>query len=396
MASPASGRIAIAGGGIGGLACALGLARRGVESVVLEQAPSFGEVGVGLQVAPNALAVLDALGVGDEAKRNALLIERLVVRDSVTGETIIDVPIGPAFRARFGNPYAVAHRADIHGALLRGCQSFPSIALRTRSRVVDFESRDGGVSVRLASGERVEAAALVGADGVRSTVRAKIIGDGEPLAVGAYIYRALIPADVMPRDERKPYPTLWVGPGTHVIYYPVRDWSVFNLGATVVAGSVERGEAEAPADEALAWFAGHHPDLMRILRLPARFNRYIIRHRQPVDSWTAGRVTLLGDAAHPMVQYLAQGAAMALEDALCLAAAIADRPADVEAALQRYQAQRIVRATRVQMSSLMLDKFYHARGVERLVRNSVFEGRSTEEFYDRLSWLYRSPGYGRG
>jgi len=396
MASRTSGRIAIAGGGIGGLACALGLARRGIASVVLEQAQSFGEVGVGLQVAPNALAVLDALGVGQEAKKNALLIERLVVRDSVGGETVFDVPVGAAFRERFGNPYAVAHRADIHGALLRGCEAYPSIELRTRSRVVDFESHDAGVSVRLASGEVVAAAGLVGADGVRSQVRAKIVGDGEPVAVGAYIYRALIPADVMPKDEHKPYPTLWVGPGTHVIYYPVRDWSVFNFGATVLAGSVDRGEAEAAPDEALAWFPGHHPDLMRILRLPARFNRYIIRHRPPVERWTAGRVTLLGDAAHPMVQYLAQGAAMALEDAICLANAVAETPGDVERALARYQDLRIVRATRVQMSSLMLDKFYHARGVERLVRNSVFEGRTPEEFYDRLSWLYRSPAYVRG
>ncbi|HEX7007373.1 MAG TPA: FAD-dependent monooxygenase [Alphaproteobacteria bacterium] len=243
MAARARGPIAIAGGGIGGLACALGLAQRGFEVVVLEQAQAFGEVGVGLQVAPNALAVLDALGVGDEAKKDALLIERLVVHDSATGEKFIDIPVGEAFCERFGNPYAVAHRADIHGALLRGCEASHSVELRTRSRVVDFAARDDGVIVMLASGETVEAAALVGADGVRSAVRNKVIGDGEPLAAGAYIYRALIPAADMPKDEHKPYPTLWVGPGTHAIYYPVRGWSEFNFAITVLTDSLDKAKA---------------------------------------------------------------------------------------------------------------------------------------------------------
>ena len=395
MAARAGGRVAIAGGGIGGLACALGLAQRGFEVVVLEQARAFGEVGVGLQVAPNALAVLDALGVGEEAKKDALLIERLVVHDSMTGEKFIDVPVGAAFRERFGNPYAVAHRADIHGALLRGCEAAPSVELRTRSRVVDFDAREDGVAVSLATGETIDASALVGADGVRSAVREKIVGDGEPLAVGAYIYRALIPAADMPEDERKPYPTLWVGPGTHAIYYPVRGWSDFNFAITVLTESLEKGEGLAPPEEALACAHGHHGSLLRVMRIPPRFNRYIIRHRHPVDSWTAGRVTLLGDAAHPMVQYLAQGAAMALEDAICLANCARDAGGDMAGAFQDYESRRIVRATRVQMSSLMLDKFYHARGIERLVRNSVFEGRTTEEFYDRLSWLYTSPDYVR-
>jgi 3-hydroxybenzoate 6-monooxygenase len=396
VTSRTAGRVAIAGGGIGGLGCALGLARHGFDVVVLEQARSFGEAGVGLQVAPNALAVLDALGVGAEAKKNALFIERLVVMDSVSGEKVLEIPTGPAFEKRFGNPYAVAHRADIHGALLRGCQSFRSIELSTDSRVVDFDTHDRGVSVRLATGDLLEAAALVGADGIRSQIRAKIVGDGEPPSAGAYIYRALIPAADMPKDEQKPYPTLWVGPGTHAIYYPVRDWAAFNFAATVVASDgTAKGEGEATPEEAMAALLSAHPALLRVMRVPPRFNRYIIRHREPIETWTVGRVTLLGDAAHPMVQYLAQGAAMALEDGICLANCAEEAGGDFAAAFQHYQALRLVRAARVQISSLMLDKFYHARGVERLVRNAMFEGRSTEDYYDRLSWLYQSPPYVR-
>ena len=157
----------------------------------------------------------------------------------------------------------------------------------------------------------------------------------------------------------------------------------------VASDNTVKGEGEAEPEEALQAFrANHHAALLRIMTIPKRFNRYIIRHRQPIENWTMGCATLLGDAAHPMVQYLAQGAAMALEDALCLAWCVDEAQGEFNAAFQRYQERRIVRASRVQVSSRMLDPFYHARGVERLVRNAVFEGRSTEEFYNRLAWLY--------
>lgn len=386
--------IAIAGGGLGGLACALGLAQRGFRTLVLEQAREFGEVGVGLQVAPNALHVLDALGVGMQAKKNALLIQRMVMMDGVTGEEVINIPCGDEFRARFGNPYAVAHRADIHGALLDGCRSSTRIELRTRCLVTGFDIEDSGVSVALESGERIEALALVGADGVHSRIRQLIVDDGEPVASGAIIYRAVIPADEMPKDLQKPYPTLWAGPNTHIIYYPVRDWTVFNFGGTVVTGQTSADEnGEALPDEVLPLFCRNCDTPLRVMRIPKRFRRYLIHYREPVENWSAGPVTLLGDAAHPMVQYIAQGAAMALEDAICLAVAADESDGDLPSAFQRYQSIRSVRAARVQLSSLMMDRIYHAAGVARLVRNSIFEGRIPAEHYDRLSWLYTAPPY---
>jgi salicylate hydroxylase len=387
--------VAIAGGGIGGLACALALAQRGFRALVLEQAREFGEVGVGLQVAPNALAVLDALGVGAAAKQNALLIERLVMMDAVSGAEVVNIPCDERFRERFGNPYAVAHRADIHGALLDACRAHELIELRTNCRVTGFELGTR-ITALLESGDRVAATALVGADGVDSSVRRRILDDGEPLASGAVIYRATIPAAEMPKDLQRPYPTFWAGPGWHVIYYPVRDWTLFNLGGTVVTGEQAPGDSEeVTPNRVLPLFAGSCATPLRVLLIPKRFRRYVIVHREPVENWSMGPATLLGDAAHPMVQYIAQGAAMALEDAICLAGCAHECDGDFTQAFQRYQDIRIVRTARVQISSLMMDRINHAKGVERKVRNSLFEGRTPEQYYDRLAWLFTAPPYVR-
>lgn len=388
--------VAIAGGGIGGLACALGLAQRGFKVLVLEQAREFGEVGVGLQVAPNALSALDALGVGPRAKKDAFLIERMLMKDGVSGETIVDIPCDKHFIERFGNPYAVAHRADIHGALLEACQAHELVELRTRSRVTGYDIENPGVSVRLDGGERIPAEALIGADGVYSLVRKQLLADGDPFGSGFIIYRAVIPAEQMPKDLQHPYPTLWCAPRTHLIYYPVRDWKLFNFGATVHTGQLSVDEQnEAPPEEALPLFAAMCETPLRVMRIPKSFRRYVIRRRDPVDNWTQGPVTLLGDGAHPMVQFIAQGAAMALEDAVCLAVKADETGGDFVQAFQRYQTIRIVRASRVQISSWMMDKILHAGGVERLVRNSIFEGRGPQQSYDRLDWLYTAPEYVR-
>src|SRR5258708_24984035 len=199
--------VAIAGGGIGGLACALALARHGFQSLVLEQAPEFGEAGVGLQMAPNALSVLDALGVGDAAKKDALLIERLLMMDAVTGAEVANVPLDARFRERFGNPYAVAHRADILGALLDGCREQSLIELRIGCRVLDFEPSGNSIAVVLESGERIESAALFGAYGVPSNILKKIVGAGVPPPPGALIDIATVHSTAIPNTLLKPIPT---------------------------------------------------------------------------------------------------------------------------------------------------------------------------------------------
>jgi 3-hydroxybenzoate 6-monooxygenase len=389
--------VVIAGGGIGGLACALGLAISGFRSVVLEQAHEFGEIGAGIQLAPNAWSALDALGVGERVKRQAVFMERLLMLDGVSGETVIDIPLDSHFKQRYDNPYAVTHRADIHGSLLDACKARSElIELRTDSQVTGFQVDDCTVVVHLGSGERIAAAALVGADGWRSVVRGQIVGDGEPPLSGHLCYRAVLAAEDMPKELRWPAATLWAAPNTHIVHYPLRGGKLFNLVATVVRQQAGSGRnEEASPDEVLPLFAHNCDRPMSILRVPRTFHRWMLRFRQPVENWSQGPVTLLGDAAHLMLQYFAQGAAMAIEDAVCLAACARETDGDLPAAFQRYQSLRLLRASRVQISSGLLGLLFHASGVERLVRNEIYRGRSAERYYDALDWIFSAPDYVR-
>ncbi len=386
--------VVIAGGGLGGLACALGLGQRGFRVTVLEQAHEFGELGAGIQLGPNAFHVFDALGVGRLVKKDAVFVERLLMMDGVSGEKVVDIPIDARFRTRFGNPYAVTHRADIHGALLEGCRSIGLVELRTHSKVKGFRHESDGVSVELDGGARIAAAALVGADGLRSAVREQIVGDGEPPASGHMCYRAVLSIDDMPKDMRWPAATLWAAPNTHIVHYPLRGWELFNLVATVVRDATMGGHnEEAPPEEVLPLFAKNCAKPMSILRLPKVFRRWMLRYRPPVANWTQGSVTLLGDAAHPMLQYMAQGACMAMEDAVCLAVMADETDGDFAAAFGRYQARRLVRTARVQLSAVMMGHMFHADGVERLVRNDIYRDRTPQSYNEALDWIYRAPDY---
>jgi salicylate hydroxylase len=387
--------VVIAGGGIGGLACALALAVKGFHALVLEQAQEFGEIGAGIQLAPNAWSALDALGVGEGVKQEAVFIERLLMMDGVSGQTVIDIPLDARFRKRYGNPYAVTHRADIHRCLLDACKTRADLLeLRTHSKVTGFDLGDEGVSVELEGGDRIAAAALIGADGWRSAVRERIVGDGEPPVSGHMCYRAVLSIDDMPKDLRWAAATLWAGPDTHIVHYPLRGWKLFNLVATVVRERAGTGHnEEAPPEEVLPLFARNCDTPLSLLRVPNAFRRWMLRFREPVENWSQGPVTLLGDAAHLMLQYFAQGAAMAMEDAIALAAAADAADGDFAAAFQRYQTLRLVRASRVQISSRMLGLLYHADGVSRLVRNDIYCGRPAERYYDALDWIFSAPDY---
>jgi len=390
--------VIIAGGGIGGLAAALALARKGFRSVVLEQAPQFGEIGAGIQIAPNAWHALDALGVGALVKKEAVFVEHLFMFDGVSGEKIIDIPLDKRFARRFGNPYAVTHRADIHGSLLDGCRALPQmIELRNSTRVTGF-SQDGS-SVRVSTErDSIEGTALVAADGGRSVIREKIVGDPLPPVTGHMCYRAVLKIEEVPKELRLPAATLWAGHNTHIVHYPLRGWKLFNLVATVIGKHTSGGHNElAMPDEVLPLFSHYCEQPTRLMRTPKEYRRWMLLYRQPVDNWIQGRVALLGDAAHFMLQYMAQGAAMAMEDAVCLGACADAANGQFEKAFLSYQQQRIVRATRVQISAndLVGMIFHVPDGLEREVRNDMYRGRPAEKYYDALEWIFSAPDYVR-
>ena len=385
--------VIVAGGGIGGLSAALGLANKGCDVTVLEQADRFGEIGAGIQIGPNAFHAMDYLGVGDAGRAKAVYIDRLVMMDGMTGAEIAHIPVGEAFRQRFGNPYAVIHRSDLHGVLLDACRAHASITLVNRQRVVGYEHTAAGAKVRTEAGSTFESDAVVGCDGVRSKIREQLTG-GDPLRLSGHVaYRAVLPIEKMPEDLRWNAATLWAGPKCHMVHYPLQGWKTFNLVATF-QGEIESVGVNEPGnrEEILSRFGHIVPKARKLLEIPTEWRRWVLGDREPIENWTEGRVTLLGDAAHPMHQYFAQGACMAMEDAVCLADQVERCQGNFTSAFLAYQENRIVRAYRVVLSARMLGRLYHAEGVERKIRNSVLGAKSANEFYDGLQWLYRGTG----
>jgi 3-hydroxybenzoate 6-monooxygenase len=386
--------VIIAGGGIGGLAAALALARNGIASIVLEQSGQFGEIGAGIQIAPNAFHCFDALGIGDEARSQAVYIDRLRLMDALSGEEIVHIPLEEPFRQRFGNPYAVVHRADLHAAILRQCEASPLVELRTGHRLARYEQGGDRVRAFCEGVDPIEGSALIGADGLRSSVRAQLLGDGPPRVSGHTTYRSVIPTDRMPEDLRWNAATLWAGPKCHIVHYPLKGWKVFNL---VVTYHNDVGEAVAGrpvgVEEVRRGFEHIHPRARQVIEHGSDWKLWVLCDRDPVERWVEGRVALLGDAAHPMLQYFAQGAAMAMEDAVRLAAEMAARPDAPEAALLAYQSARLARTARVQIGSRLIGEYiYHAAGATAIVRDSVMRSLGPDDYYDRLSWLYGGIG----
>ena len=386
--------ILIAGGGIGGLAAALGLARKGIRSRVLEKAAKFGEIGAGIQLGPNAFHAFDYLGVGDAARAMAVYIDSLRLMDAIGGEEITRIPLGEDFRKRFGNPYAVVHRGDLHGVFLAACRASPLIELVTASEVADYEQDGPIVTAILADGRRETGAALIGADGLWSNVRSRVIGDGKPRVSGHTTYRSVIPTERMPEELRWNAATLWAGPKCHIVHYPLSGWKAFNLVVTCHNDAPEPVAGRPVThEEVRRGFEHVHPLARRIIDHGRDWKLWVLCDREPALNWVDGRVGLLGDAAHPMLQYFAQGACMAMEDAVCLAAQMAAAGGDIEGALVAYQEKRRLRTARVQLQSREIGRHvYHPAGAHAALRNAVMRAKSPDDWYDAVAWLYGSTG----
>lgn len=386
--------VLIAGGGIGGLSAALGLAAKGFTVQVLEKAPALGEVGAGIQLGPNAFHAFDYLGVGDTARAMAIYVDQLRLMDALTAEEICHIDLGPAFRERFGNPYAVIHRGDLHGVFLKACQDHPRIALRTSAEVLRYSQDGNSVTAFLASGESLRGMALVGADGLWSNIRKQVVGDGPPRVSGHTTYRSVIPTEHMPEDLRWNAATLWAGPKCHIVHYPLKGWKAFNLVVTYHNDAPESVAGKpVPEEEVFAGFHHVHPRAQSIIRHGRDWKLWVLCDRDPVENWVDGRVALLGDAAHPMLQYFAQGACMAMEDAVCLAHMMEAYPGTVESALDAYCTQRRLRTARVQLQSRAIgEHIYHPAGAHAALRNAIMSAKTQEQWRDTLAWLYGGNG----
>ncbi len=385
--------VVVAGGGIGGLAAALSLAKKGFAVTVLEQAPQFGEIGAGIQIGPNAFHAMDWLGVGDAGRAKAVYIDKLIMMDGLSGDEIAHIPVDQPFRDRFKNPYAVIHRADLHGVLYEACVAHADVTLINNERVVAYENTAQGAKVITEAGNTYSGDAVVGADGVRSKIREQLTG-GDALKLSGHVaYRAVLPIEDMPEDLRWNAATLWAGPKCHMVHYPLQGWKTFNLVATFVTDIANVGSNEpGTPEEVLSRFGNIVPKARKLLEVPKTWRRWVLGDRDPIENWTDGNVVLLGDAAHPTHQYFAQGACMALEDAVCLGHELERHGGDFNAAFLAYQTTRIPRAYRVILSSRELGRVYHAQGVERLVRNQWLGSKSPTQFYDSLEWLYGGNG----
>ncbi|TAG24750.1 MAG: 3-hydroxybenzoate 6-monooxygenase [Burkholderiales bacterium] len=372
------------------MAAAFVLARSGHPVTVLEQAAEFGEIGAGIQLGPNIFRMFDYLGLTDEINKVAYFPPAMGMRDVRTGELVVRVQMGDAARAAYGGfAYGVIYRKDLHDALLNACRAQPGIALRTNAGVASFTQDASGVTAQLKSGESVQGAALIGADGLWSGIRQTIVGDGKPRVSGHIAYRAVLKKEDVPPELWSDEVQLWGGEKTHLVTYPLRRGELFNLVAVFHSNKYDEGwDTFGDNSELTERFANAHPTVRGLLAKINTWKMWVLCDREPVKNWSQGCATLLGDAAHPMLQYLAQGAGQAIEDAVVLGKAVEHFKGDFAQAFLAYQDKRYLRTARVQLTARFYGDIYHASGVTRELRNSIFQGGKDAAGFAGLKWMY--------
>jgi salicylate hydroxylase len=392
-AAPSGDRTApflIAGGGIGGLGTALALARAGHTVRLFERAEEFREIGAGIQLGPNVVAMFERLGVKQAMAAEAAFPKALIMRCAVHGHEITRVPL-EGMAARYGQPYAVIHRGDMLQVLLDACRAMPErITLETGRTVAGYHQDADGVAVQFEeTATSVRGAALIGCDGLWSRVRAQLVGDGPPVVSGHIAYRAVLPMSAVPEGIPRDVVQLWAGPRLHLVHYPLRRGELMNLVAVFHSDHYAEGWDET-GDTTLLWkhFAGTRPEVRALLQKIETWRFWVLCDREPKRGWVQGRVALLGDAAHPMLQYLAQGANMALEDAVCLADQIGAHAGDLPAAFSAYEELRVLRTGRVQTTARIFGDIYHAAGVRAELRDQWLAARDPVQARESMAWLH--------
>ena len=381
-------RILVAGAGIGGLTAALALAQAGCEVTILERAEALEEAGAGVQLAANATRCLKTLGVYERVAANAVFPQAFEVMDGRRGTRLTGAPMGAAAEQRFGGPFLVIHRADLHSALLAAVRENPAVELRLGHAVEGFETEPDAVPIHVAGGESLHADALIGADGLRSAVRRQLHPQAKPSFRHRAAWRATVPAGALHASLKAPVTRLWLGPGAHLVSYPVKGGEAVNLVAvTPDEREVHGWNLEGAPGELLAHYRGWSADALALLKAPERWLRWALFDLDPMPAWGTGAVTLLGDAAHAMPPFLAQGAAQAIEDAVVLAECLKST-VEIAPAMRRYEALRIPRTSRVQRAARGMDRIYHLAGPARLARDLVMRARPGDAVLERYRWIY--------
>jgi len=386
-------RILIAGGGIGGLAAAVALLQRGIDVEVYEQASELKEVGAGIQISPNGNKVLDALGVFDRLKSLSCDPQRKEFRLWNTGKPWPMFSLGKSVVEKYGYPYLTVYRPDLHQTLADRVRELKADAIHLDSPVTGCEQSDAGAALVLRNGKRIQADALIGCDGVRSVVRRKLWGDVDPEFSGMVAWRGLIPMDDLPAHMRVPVGSTWIGPGGHVVSYPLHRSTIMNFVATIEGKSWPHPGASAPGtmEECLQDFKGWHDDVQTMIRRSPQLLKWALARREPISDWTQGRITLLGDAAHATLPFLAQGAVHSIEDGTVLARCLENvAPADVPAALLRYQKARIERTSRMVRGATANTERFHSRelATEESAESYLQREWSAAPIFERYDWLY--------
>jgi salicylate hydroxylase len=382
----------VVGGGIGGIATALAMSKRGQAVRVLEQSAEFREIGAGIQMPPNAFKAFAALGVVEAMQEVAAYPDDLKFGDMLTGQIVYRAPIDRTFIERFGYPYALLHRGDILERLVAACRNSDLVTLTSGERVTRFEDTGSKVIVTTASGKTYEGCGVVCCDGLWSMARAALVDDGMPPTDGYVLCRGVVPVKDIPEELYSKTVTMWGGPGLDFFHYPLRRHEIFNIGASYYDPDIRPGPnyPSITRDYFLKHFKNACPHVQALLKHIDVSRTWVLHHRLPIKDWSKGRVTLLGDAAHPTSIYISQGACMALEDAVVLAE-IVSRTDSIEDAFRRYRDVRYLRTARIQFTSREFGKLYHARGAQRDLRNALLAAASPTALADTLAWLWGNP-----